>query len=76
MLCGKAGVGMNIFHTQVEYNGNRDVDHVTGGFQVTSCTVKLAPEQTRPHFNVFKYDSQGEKSDNGVKNIKRMGKTI
>ena len=43
-------------------------------FRVTLCTVKLAPEQTGPHFNVFKYDSEGEKSENGVKNIKRMGK--
>ena len=45
-------------------------------FRVTSCTVKLAPEQTRPHFNGFKYDSEGEKSENGVKNNKRMGKTM
>ena len=35
----------------------------------------FAPKESRPHFNVFKYDSEGEKSVNRVKNIKGIGKT-
>ena len=45
-------------------------------FRVNSRTDKLAPEETRPHFNVSKYESGGEKSVYWVKNIERMGETI
>ena len=41
------------------------------GFEVNSHTCKLTPKETHPHFNAFKYNSEGEKSVYWVKNIKR-----
>ena len=40
-----------------------------------NVTHKLTSKETCPHFNAFKYESEGDKFMYQVKNIERIGKT-